>query len=79
MVELIKSSFYGNHDNHSTTKFFFGISCTKYVVKSYPISNASWVHNFQLQNRNRSIFVNFEIIIFMAVGLPDFREGQVEN
>ena len=63
MVGLMKSSFYGNHDNHSTTKCFFGISCTKYVVKSYPISNASWVHNFQLQNRNRSIFVNLENII----------------
>ena len=28
---------------------------------------------------NRSVLVNFENKIFMGVGLPDVREGQVEN
>ena len=49
MVELVKSRLHGNHDNHSTTKCFCAISC-KNVVKSYPISNASCAHNFELQN-----------------------------
>ena len=49
MVELVKSRLGGNHDNHSTTKCFFAISC-KNVVKNHQISNASCVHNFKLQN-----------------------------
>ena len=49
MVELVESRLHGNHDNHSITKCFFAISC-KNVVKNHPISNASCVHNFQLQN-----------------------------
>ena len=66
----MKSRLHGNHDNHSTTKWFFAIF-SKNVVKNDPISNASWVHNFQLQNSkvlwsNRSVFVNFENIIFMG-------------
>ena len=50
MVELMELRLHGNYDNRSTTKCFFAIS-SKNVVKNHPISNASWVHNFQLQNR----------------------------
>ena len=32
MFELIKPLLYGNHDNHSTTKYFFANYC-KNVVK----------------------------------------------
>ena len=34
MVELMKSRLHGNHDNHSTTKCFFAISC-KNIVKNH--------------------------------------------
>ena len=41
----------------------------------------SKIFNFKTLNfvNNRSVRVNFENIIFIGVGLPDFREGQVEK
>ena len=41
----------------------------------------STIFNFKILNfvRLRSVLVNLENIIFMGVGLPDFREGQVEK
>ena len=70
MAKLMKLHLHGNHDNHSTTKCFFAIS-SENVVKNHPISNASWVHNFQLSKHktlwgNRSVLVKFENIIFMG-------------
>ena len=55
----------------------------KNVVKNHPISNASWVHNFQLQNPKLCEVMDLSLLIlkynFMGVGLQDFREGQVEK
>ena len=62
MVELMKSRLDGNHDNHSTSKCFFAISC-KNVVKSHPISNASWVYNFQLQNPKLCEVIDLPLLI----------------
>ena len=63
MVELVKTRLHGNHDNHSTTKCFFAISC-KNVFKNHPSSNAS-IFNFKTLNlsSNRSFLVNFENVI----------------
>ena len=48
MVELMKSDLHGNHDNHSSTKYFFVIS-SKNVVKNHPISKdpESTIFNFK--------------------------------
>ena len=83
MVELMKLLLHGNHDNHSTTKCFFAISC-KNVVKNHPISNASRVHNFQLQDPTLHEVIDLSLLILkikfcMGVGVPDFRKAQVEK
>ena len=62
MVELVKSRLHGNHDNHSTAKCFFAISC-KNVVKNHPISNVSCVHNFQLQNPKLCKVIDLSLLI----------------
>ena len=79
----MKSLLHGNHDNHSTTKCSFAISC-KNAVKNGPISNAFGVHNFQVQDPKLCEVIDLSLLIskiklFVGVGLPDFREGQVEN
>ena len=61
MVELIKSLLHGHHDNHSTTNFF-AISC-KNVVKNHPVSNASWVHNFQIQDPKVFEVIDLSLLI----------------
>ena len=62
MVELMKYRLHDNHDNHSTIKRFFAISC-KNVVKNHPISNASRVHNFQLQNSKLCEVIDLSLLI----------------
>ena len=62
MVELIKPLLQGNHDNHLTTKFFFAISCEN-VVKNHPILNASWDHNFQLQDPKLWDLIDLSLLI----------------
>ena len=62
MVELMKSRLHGNHDNHSTTKCFLAIPSIN-VVKNQPISNASSVHNFQLQNPTHCEVIDLSLLI----------------
>ena len=49
MVELMKSRLHDNHDNQSTTKCFFDISCKNNIlVKNHPISNGSTLESFEI-------------------------------
>ena len=58
----MKLCLHGNHENHSTTKCFFAISC-KNVVKNHPILNASLVHNFKLQNPKLCEVIDLSLLI----------------
>ena len=49
MVKLMKSRLQDNHETIQLPSVFFAIS-SKNVIKNHPISGASRVHNFQLQN-----------------------------
>ena len=61
MLELMKPLLYVYHDNHSTTKCFFAIS-SKNVVKNHPISNASCVHNFKLQDSRLCDMIDLSLL-----------------
>ena len=78
----MKSRFHGKYDNHSTTKCFlqFLVKMSSKITQ-FQMLPESTLFNFKSLNfeSNRSILVNFENIIFMGVGMPDFRKGQVEN
>ena len=79
----MKSRLHGNHDNHSTTKCFFATSCKKRSKKS-PSFKCFLSTQFSTSKlytlwSNRSVPDNFENVIFMGVGLPYFRERQLEN
>ena len=64
MLELIKLLLYRNHENenHPTTKCFLPI-IVKILVKNQPFSNASWDHNFELQNSKLCEVIELSFLI----------------
>ena len=82
MVELMKSRLYGNHDNHLTTKCFLPL-LVKMLSKitQFQMLPESTI---QLQNQNLCEVIVLSLLILnniisIGLGLPDFRERQVEK
>ena len=48
----MKSRLHGNHDNHSTTKYFFAISCKNVVKKitQFQVLSESTILKFKTLN-----------------------------
>ena len=84
MVELMKSPLHGNHDNYSTTKCFFAISC-KNVVKITQFQMLPESTIFNVKNPKLCEVIDLSLLILKIKFLWGWAcqilgiEGQEEN